>query len=71
MMVFKHRISFCWYWRNCWIGVRYSDNRHALYFNLIPFLSLRIELNQDNIDTEEIEYIGDYADEEPEQGEPL
>lgn len=40
------RISLCWYWRNFWVGVRYSGNRHAIYINLIPCLSLRIELRK-------------------------
>jgi hypothetical protein len=43
MTIGSWRISFAWYWRNCWVGLRYSKNRRALYFNLIPFLSLRIE----------------------------
>lgn len=38
------RVSLCWYWRNFWVGVRYSGNRHAIYINLIPCLSLRITL---------------------------
>lgn len=37
------RISLAWYWRNAWVGVRWSMNRKALYFNIIPFLSFRIE----------------------------
>lgn len=40
----KLRISLCWYWRNFWIGARYSGNRHAIYINFIPCLSLRVEL---------------------------
>lgn len=41
MIIFGWKLSFAWYWRNAWIGVRYSVNRRALYFNLVPFLSLR------------------------------
>jgi hypothetical protein len=41
-----YRISLCWYWRNFWVGVRYSGNRHAIYINMIPCLSLRIELRK-------------------------
>ena len=43
MNIFGLKLSFAWYWRNAWVGVRYSANRDAMYFNLIPFLSFRIE----------------------------
>lgn len=42
----KTRISLCWYWRNFWVGVRYSGNRHAIYINFIPCLSLRVTLRK-------------------------
>ncbi len=41
MIIFGWKLSFAWYWRNAWIGARYSVNRRALYFNLVPFLSIR------------------------------
>lgn len=42
MLIDSWRIAFCWYWRNAWVGLRYSTNKRALYINLVPFLSLRI-----------------------------
>ena len=50
------KFSLCWYWRNCWVGVRYSDNRHALYFNLVPFLSFRITLRRKQVSMESADF---------------
>ena len=42
MIISGWKLSFVWYWRNAWIGVRWSANRRALYFNLVPFFSIRL-----------------------------